>query len=235
MFEDAIFESTGRIHTGSSRWMMATFALNGTILLTLVAIPLIYPEALPQHALPMPLTPPPAPPTPPPLLKELHPLQGASEMPTAVTFALPIMPRPGANSDDAPTAADGPITMNTGWGVSDAPTSIFSGHRGTQVVHSEEKGPVRVSSGVMEGIAIRKTMPVYPAIAREAHVQGVVTLQATIAKNGTIENLRVVNGPAMLQQAAINAVKAWRYRPYLLNGEPVEVETTVNVDFSLGR
>lgn len=234
MFEDAIFESTGRIHTGSSRWMMATFALNGTILLTLVAIPLIYPEALPQHALSMLLTTPPAPPTPPPMLKELHPLQGTSEMPT-VSFAPPIMPRPGANLDNAPAAADGPITMNTGSGVSDAPTGIFGVHRGTQVVHSEDKGPVRVSSGVMEGIAIRKTMPVYPAIAREVHVQGVVTLQATIAKNGTIENLRVVNGPAMLRQAAIDAVKAWRYRPYLLNGEPVEVETTVNVDFSLGR
>jgi protein TonB len=58
-------------------------------------------------------------------------------------------------------------------------------------------------------------------------------LQATISREGTIENLRVVSGPPILQQAAIDAVKQWRYRPYLLNGEPVEVETTINVDFRL--
>jgi protein TonB len=62
-----------------------------------------------------------------------------------------------------------------------------------------------------------------------------VTLQATISKTGTIENLRVASGPPMLQQAALDAVKSWRYRPYLLDGQPVEVETTVNVIFSLGR
>jgi protein TonB len=61
-----------------------------------------------------------------------------------------------------------------------------------------------------------------------------VVLQATISKTGTIENLRVLNGPAMLQDAAMQAVRTWRYRPYLLDGEPVEVETTVNVIFSLG-
>ena len=66
-------------------------------------------------------------------------------------------------------------------------------------------------------------------------IEGTVVLTATISKAGTIENLRVASGPAMLQQAALDAVKEWRYRPYLLNGEPVEVETTVNVVFTLGR
>ena len=63
---------------------------------------------------------------------------------------------------------------------------------------------------------------------------GTVVLQATISKTGTIEDLHVVSGPAMLQQAAMDAVRTWRYRPYLLNNEPVEVETTVNVIFTLG-
>ncbi|MGA2219181.1 MAG: energy transducer TonB, partial [Terracidiphilus sp.] len=66
-------------------------------------------------------------------------------------------------------------------------------------------------------------------------VQGTVVLEAIISKQGTIESLRVVSGPPMLQQAARDAVSAWRYRPYLLNGEPVAVETTVNVVFTLGR
>jgi protein TonB len=81
---------------------------------------------------------------------------------------------------------------------------------------------------------IQKTIPTYPPIAKAARVQGTVVLQALISKQGTIENLKVVSGPAMLQQAAEDAVRQWRYRPYLLNNEPVEVETTVNVIFTLG-
>ena len=87
----------------------------------------------------------------------------------------------------------------------------------------------------MEGNLIEKVVPQYPAIARAARIQGTVVMQATISKAGTIENLRVISGPAMLLQAAIQAVRAWRYKPYLLNGEPVEVETTVDVVFRLGE
>jgi protein TonB len=85
----------------------------------------------------------------------------------------------------------------------------------------------------MEGMLIYKVLPVYPAVARAMRIAGRVELQATISRNGTIDNLRVVDGPTMLRQAAYDAVKQWRYRPYLLNSEPVEVETTVNVDFTL--
>jgi protein TonB len=81
---------------------------------------------------------------------------------------------------------------------------------------------------------LQKTIPIYPPIAKAARVQGTVVLQATISKTGTIENLRVISGNAMLQSSAMDAVRSWRYRPYLLNGEPVEVETTVNVVFTLG-
>jgi protein TonB len=66
-------------------------------------------------------------------------------------------------------------------------------------------------------------------------VQGTVVLAATISKAGTIENLRVVSGPAVLQEAALAAVKTWRYRPYMLDGQPVEVETSVNVVFRIDR
>jgi protein TonB len=91
-----------------------------------------------------------------------------------------------------------------------------------------------ISSGVMQGMLLLKTTPVYPPIAKAARVSGTVVLQATISKTGSIENLHVISGPAMLQQSALQAVRSWRYRPYLLNNEPVEVETTVNVIFSLG-
>jgi protein TonB len=81
---------------------------------------------------------------------------------------------------------------------------------------------------------ILKTPPIYPPIAKAARVSGTVELNATISKNGTIKDLRVVNGPAMLQQAAVDAVRNWRYKPYRLNNAPVEVDTTIKLVFSLG-
>ena len=112
--------------------------------------------------------------------------------------------------------------------------SVFgSGNTGPKV-KAEAPKKINISGGVAQGMLLNKTQPTYPPIAKAARVSGTVVLQATISKTGTIENLRVVTGPAMLQQSAMDAVKTWRYRPYLLNGDPVEVETTVNVVFTLG-
>jgi protein TonB len=93
---------------------------------------------------------------------------------------------------------------------------------------------VNISAGVAFGMLLQKTQPTYPPIAKAARVQGTVVLQATISKTGTIENLKVISGPAMLTGSALDAVRTWRYRPYLLNNEPVEVDTTINVIFTLG-
>jgi periplasmic protein TonB len=92
---------------------------------------------------------------------------------------------------------------------------------------------VRVSQGVSTGLLIRKIQPNYPPLARQARIQGTVVLQAEISKEGTIQNLQLISGHPMLAPSAIEAVKQWRYRPYLLNGEPVAVETQVVVNFSL--
>ncbi len=92
---------------------------------------------------------------------------------------------------------------------------------------------VRVSQGVTTGLLIHKVQPVYPPIAKAARVQGEVQLKAIISKEGTIEDLQLVSGHPMLVPPAIEAVKQWRYRPYLLNGQPVEVETTITVIFTL--
>ena len=92
--------------------------------------------------------------------------------------------------------------------------------------------PLRLSR-MKEGDLIRKALPVYPALARSARIQGIVILQAIISKQGTIENLKVLAGHPLLAPAAIDAVRQWRYRPYVLNNEPVEVETQITVNFSL--
>jgi periplasmic protein TonB len=92
--------------------------------------------------------------------------------------------------------------------------------------------PPRVSV-MMEGNLIHRVQPVYPPIAIQAHISGAVVLQAVISRGGSIENLQVVSGPPMLVRAAIDAVRQWRYRPYALNGDPVEVDTQVTVNFVL--
>jgi len=92
---------------------------------------------------------------------------------------------------------------------------------------------VHISAGVAEGFLLKKHPPAYPPIAKAARVSGTVVLDATISKTGAVENLRVLSGHPLLQQAALDAVKTWRYKPYLLNGHPITVETTVNVIFTL--
>jgi TonB family protein len=102
-----------------------------------------------------------------------------------------------------------------------------------QQVDAHPQG-VSISAGDAVGLLLEKTAPLYPPIAKAAGVSGAVVLQATISKTGLIEDLHIIGGPAMLWQAALDAVKTWHYRPYLVDGEPVEVETTVNVIFTLG-
>jgi len=93
---------------------------------------------------------------------------------------------------------------------------------------------INISGGVAQGMLSKRTPPVYPIDAKQQGVSGAVVLHALIDKQGQIANLRVISGPELLQQAALDAVKQWEYRPYLLNGQPVEVETVINVIFTLG-
>lgn len=85
----------------------------------------------------------------------------------------------------------------------------------------------------MEANIVHRVQPDYPVLARQARIQGAVVLKAVISRNGTIENLQVLSGHPMLVRAAVDAVRQWRYRPYLLNGEAVEVETQITVNFVL--
>jgi TonB family protein len=95
-------------------------------------------------------------------------------------------------------------------------------------------GPVRVSAAVVAGMALSKPDPVYPAEAKAAHVQGAVILHAIISKQGAIEKLEVISGNGMLVNSARDAVSQWTYKPYLLNGQPVEVETSITVNYTFG-
>jgi periplasmic protein TonB len=92
---------------------------------------------------------------------------------------------------------------------------------------------VNVSQGISQGLLIHKVRPVYPQKAIKQRIQGTVVLTAIIGKNGAIRELHVISGPPELTSAALDAVKQWRYKPYFLNGQAVDVETTININFNL--
>jgi protein TonB len=94
---------------------------------------------------------------------------------------------------------------------------------------------IKVGGNVQQAMLIAQPHPLYPPLAKQARIQGIVELNAVIGKDGTVQNLSVVKGHPLLVQAALDAVKQWRYKPTLLNGEPVEVQTTIDVNFTLSQ
>jgi protein TonB len=242
MFEDSLLESGGRLKTRRGRTTTFAIFLEIALIGFMVLLPLIFTEALPkQSQMTFLVAPPPPPPPPPPAAAPVHIVHqiqtdivnGELRTPTKIPQKVQMI-----KEDEAPPqmAASGVIG-----GV---PGGIPGGQMGgviggiissTPVAVPKVAAPqrVRVSSGVSQGLRVKFQQPSYPALARQARIQGTVVLRAVIGKDGSIENLTLVSGHPMLAPAAIEAVKQWKYRPYLLNGEPVEVDTEVLVNFTL--
>ncbi len=239
MFEDSLIESTGRIRTKTG-WATATsFIIQVAIIGVLVLIPLIYTEALPKASLttflvaPPPPPPPPPPPAAPTVVKKVQTdiIDGALRTPTKIPDKIVKI-----IEEESPA----PNTGVFGGVPGGVPGGSAGGVLGGMLSAANSTAPkvqvqkVRVSQGVLQGNAISQPKPIYPAIAKSARISGSVVLAATIGKSGNIENLRLVNGHPMLVPAAMDAVRQWRYKPYLLNGDPVEVETSITVNFTIG-
>jgi len=92
-------------------------------------------------------------------------------------------------------------------------------------------GTVRISQGVSQGLLVKKVQPAYPPVAKQLRKEGIVQLLATINKSGDVSKVQTLGGDPMLAKAAVDAVKQWKYRPYLLNGLPVEIETQISIVF----
>lgn len=237
MFEDSLTESTGRIRTRSRYFAIGSFVLQAALLAALAIYPFLHPASLPDHALTMLLTAPPVPPSPASLPQRTEALATHQQIvmidnPLAAPTRIP--QHAAMNVTDAPPAA---VDTGLGRSASGQEGGLFSslGSPAPAVVKpAPAKGPVHVSSGVATGQLLTPIQPVYPAIARAARIQGTVVVQAIISKQGAIEQLHIVSGPPMLQFAASEAIQRARYRPFMLNGEPVAVETTINVVFTLG-
>ncbi len=236
MFEDSLVESTERIRTRSKWFAIGSFLLQATLLSALILIPFFHPAALPKQALTMMLVAPPPPPTRPDIPAHTAAAGAASPAPLDALTAPPVIPRHAAMVDDR---VPGPIDISaenrSGPGNID-PLHGLGTPPPPPVIKPEPKprpGPLRISAGIAEGRLIAPIRPVYPAIAQQARIQGTVVVEATISKEGVVEHAHVVSGPLILAAAAMNAIVQARYQPYKLNGDPVEVETTINVIFKL--
>jgi protein TonB len=240
MFADTL-EASWADRSRRSWTTLTSFGLEALVVGLLLLVPLLRPEGLPvlrRLATPiragrLPAEPTPLPARPQPSTTQSnfagHMLMTPSHIPSVVAHVTDIAPPPQAG----PSGPYVPGLSGIG-----GPNGVFgAAGAGLRPVMPILPPPpavhtIRVSH-ISEGNLIRKVQPVYPPLARAARIQGEVVLQAMISKEGTIENLQVVNGHPMLAGAAIDAVRQWRYRPYILNNDPVEVETQITVKFSL--
>src|SRR5882672_10276976 len=237
MFEDSLMESGGRIKTNQKLTGFISTVVQLALVGFLVLLPLIFTEALPKGQLTTWLVaPPPPPPPPPPAAPQIQHVQKVSEIINGELRQPSKIPKivKAIKEEEAP-ASSGVVGGVVGGVPGGSAGGVIGGIIGSAAPPPKVATPqkLRVSSGVAEGLKIHDVTPTYPQMARIAHIQGDVLLQATISKSGVIENLRAVQGHPILIQAAMDAVKQWKYKPYILNGEPVEVETTIKVQFHM--
>lgn len=243
MFEDSLFESRPTIRTNRSATTAASVALQSVLLGLAVLTPLIYTEALPHNKMfvfDLPLPPRGVPPA--ARTQEAHQQpsvmrsdanRGPLRLPDRIPTHLTDIPEVAAPDIGQETSANSVVTGTRGPGPSVVPEGLLNSH--SAVVPQSQAAPrVTMSRGVTQGHLILRVEPVYPQIAIRARIQGEVVLRAAIGRDGAIQNLSIVSGHPMLAQAALDAVRRWRYQPFLLSGQPVEVDTEVTVRFRLG-
>jgi protein TonB len=240
MFEDSLVASKPASISAATQWTtIGSAALQSAAAALIVILPLLHPERLPIHIEPprvfTPLLPKPV----------IHIQPAATSSSTTSSVAPATAPPQGpilrfSNNHSFPAIDDSaPPLAPIATGMGDSPslppvlTTVGNSTNISAVpVHSNARP--RISDGVAAGMLLTPIRPVYPAIAHAAGVQGTVIVEAVISRTGTIEDLRVVGGPPMLRQAAIDAIRAARYQPYRLSGEPIEVQATITVNFRLG-
>jgi protein TonB len=244
LFSDSILEK-GFGERKRKRWTTTvSFLIQCVLLGVLVILPMMFVEELPKgQLLTFLMAPPPPPPPPPPpaapqvtVVRETNVLNnGELRTPTRIPQKVEMV-----KEDTPPPAAMGGVVGGIPGGVPGGQMGgviggIISSTPAVNVPKLEPPRRIRVSQGVTQGLLLHKVEPAYPKIALAARVTGVVLVKAVIGKDGVIKELEIVNGSPLLTSAALDAVKQWRYRPYLLNGEPVEVETNITVTFQISN
>jgi periplasmic protein TonB len=245
MFADSILEASWAQRSRRSWTTLTSFGLQAVVICLLLMVRLLTAVGLPSaHTLSTPISagrPDPGPAR----LQHSSPGNSVHVIPVTTTIMMPTRipssiphggdPAPESASEVCTGICDGPVGMLPGIGSGPGISSVIPG--GRTILPTLRAQPERTfrTSSMLEGSLIRRVEPAYPPLAKTARVQGPVVLFAVISKAGTIENLRLLSGHPMLARAAIDAVSQWRYRPYILNNEPIEVETRITVNFILGN
>jgi|SRR5580698_564433 protein TonB len=243
MFDQLVVSGANQTKTNKSWTVLLSSLIQVGIVVVMILIPLIYTEALPKGMLTTFLAAPPPPPPPPPpaaAIKVVKPQvhlihNGQLTTPTVIPKKVNIIKEEEQPPDVGNSA--GVVGGVAGGSADGVLGGVIGGSAGSNLAPPpppKSNKPLKVGGNVAAANLIRQVTPVYPAIAKTAHVSGTVHLHAIISKDGSIEELTYLDGPPLLMKAAMDAVHQWRYKPTMLNGEPVDVDTTISVVFTLG-
>jgi periplasmic protein TonB len=255
MFEQTFVEG-GK--TKKSWTVLAAFGFQIVLLGVAVLIPLIWFDYLPAATFASFLVAPPPPPPPPPPPAAAPPVKVVKVIPRQFDagrlLAPKVIPKEVATIKEEelppPTTGVAGVVGGVPGGVAGgAPGGVLGGIIGSVPTAAPPPPPppkkeevkaatptrIKIGGSVQQAKLIRQPHPVYPPLAKQARISGTVHLSAIIAKDGTIQKLEVISGHPLLVPAALEAVKQWVYQPTLLNGEPVEVQTTIDVNFTLSQ
>jgi protein TonB len=250
MFEQSMLETSGAVRQRNAWAMVASLGLQSLFIAVLLLIPLTATEAVPlalrsvRLDVPMGRDPePPAPAAPKPAATQVaqsEVQEGRIVTPIAIPneVFIPAEPEaalPPSLHSGPPGPIPGGLPGGVPFGTGSHPLIAPPPPPVKPAEPARPAAPVRVHSSLQDAKAISRPTPVYPELAKRAGIQGTVRMEAIISRDGTIESLRVTSGHTLLVKAAVDAVRQWRYRPTILNGEPVEVQTTIEVNFMLSR
>ncbi len=246
MFEQSLLE-LGRTRTKTPLTMFISFCFQCVLVGLLVLVPLIYTEALPRGQLMTFLVAPPPPPPPPPPPAAPVIKQIVREFESGKLTAPKEIPKEIAMIKEEelppPSATAGVLGGVPGGVPGGSPGGVIGGIISSTPLAPPPPPPpkaeapkrIRVGGQVQQARLLSQPKPIYPPLAKQARIQGVVRLEAIISKQGTIDQLKVVSGHPLLVQSALEAVRQWRYQPTYLNNEAVEVSTTIDVNFTLSQ
>ena len=237
LFHDSLVVSGAKSRPRNPWAAVGSVALLSLLLLALVVIPLFQTDTLPKReTLTMLLVPPPA------AASAVTTFRVPTPTHTSKTISIPTPMHMTQETPPPPVGTTGGVVGGVPGGlVGGVPggvlTEVLNGTHSVSVPVLAKTSPapkrVRIATRVAEANLIHDVAPTYPPEAGRARIEGTVVLQAVIGKDGSVQDVRVESGLPILAQAAIDAVKQWRYRPYLLNGEPVEVDSTITINFTL--
>ena len=253
MFEQTFVEGANATRKASS--VFVSFLIQCMLIIVGILIPLIYTDTLPKTQLQGFLVAPPPPPPPPPPPAQAAPVKIVKVAPRQFDagrlMAPKTIPKEIAmiKEDEMPPVAAAGVVGGVPGGVpGGTPGGVIGGIIGAVPSAAPPPPPpvkeapkpvtpkqIRVGGNVQAAKLIRRPTPVYPPLAKQARISGVVRFNAVIGKDGTIQNLTLVSGHPLLVPSATEAVRQWVYQPTLLNGEPVEVVTQIDVNFTLSQ